>query len=498
MLTKSQTATAKGAAQHACSCGCAPCPKECCDLACLVRPNFFCGQLLTDADLTALVEWNRARFSLARFRHGWGVVCGLEVTCDSNNPAGVRIHPGYAVDCCGNDIVVCETGTQSLADACPKTACFDPYDARRRAWEDAQRHANGLLQRVADKTDEQQQLVQQQVDGVQKALNAGDLGRLREAVKALEDAGRKIDPHFADSEQSSAAGLFDSLLAGAQAVDLFLHYAEYGDEPQTALRRGACGAGECQDSRVREACRLSWQIVVGRNAPRSPWDAWQEQYDQRRMAAEEFARRMQEAKDSKALCTYLTDWLDNHTPGQFCFAYDWAKQICANRTKRDERAPAEREVSEAVFWLIVDDLIAWLACGCPNCDKATGIPLARVWLRGAERDQPCRIVAIDNAAPYRRPLGHDDCLPSRPGCINLGQFIGQPWAAVQSDLAAHGIVVNACESIMPNNWEALASFLRCRMIVRCNENIRVLCVDLGGMWGRRVVAFCPAGQGEHS
>ena len=49
---------------HDCGCGCGGwcgCDTRCCDLECLVRPNFFCGQLLTDADITALVDWTRSR-----------------------------------------------------------------------------------------------------------------------------------------------------------------------------------------------------------------------------------------------------------------------------------------------------------------------------------------------------------------------------------------------------------------------------------------------------
>ncbi|HEX6288352.1 MAG TPA: DUF6519 domain-containing protein [Herpetosiphonaceae bacterium] len=42
--------------------------------------------------------------------HGWGIVCGLNVTCGPNDDNGrrnnVTIHTGYAIDCEGNDILV--------------------------------------------------------------------------------------------------------------------------------------------------------------------------------------------------------------------------------------------------------------------------------------------------------------------------------------------------------------------------------------------------------
>jgi hypothetical protein len=86
-----------------------------------VRPRFFCGQLLTDQDLEALVRWTRDRFRLARYRDGWGVVCGLEVRCDHQRPGSVVVAPGYAVSCCGDDILVCADTVVDLS-ACLKDA----------------------------------------------------------------------------------------------------------------------------------------------------------------------------------------------------------------------------------------------------------------------------------------------------------------------------------------------------------------------------------------
>lgn len=93
-----------------CNCGCSDCQGDCCSLECLIRPNFFCGQLLTDRDLKAFVDWISAKSALQRFREGWGVVCGLEATCShlQNEHNRVYIGAGYAVDCCGRDIVVCD------------------------------------------------------------------------------------------------------------------------------------------------------------------------------------------------------------------------------------------------------------------------------------------------------------------------------------------------------------------------------------------------------
>jgi hypothetical protein len=93
----------KSAGNHAASCACPVCR----GLECLQRPRFFAGQLLTEAELNSQQDYILAKNRLHnRYLHGWGVVCGLEVVC---NPCDgwVTVKPGYAIDPCGNDIIVC-------------------------------------------------------------------------------------------------------------------------------------------------------------------------------------------------------------------------------------------------------------------------------------------------------------------------------------------------------------------------------------------------------
>jgi hypothetical protein len=72
-----------------------------------VRPRFFAGQLLTEDDLELLASYVTGKSRLHdRYLFGPGVVCGLRVVCDPCGGAKVRVLPGYALDCCGNDIVV--------------------------------------------------------------------------------------------------------------------------------------------------------------------------------------------------------------------------------------------------------------------------------------------------------------------------------------------------------------------------------------------------------
>ena len=82
----------------------------CCNLICFERPNYFCGHLLTDTDLSKEQQYVIEKHKLYnRTLHGWGVVCGLRLTCADEECCGsIVIDEGYAIDDCGNDLVVCE------------------------------------------------------------------------------------------------------------------------------------------------------------------------------------------------------------------------------------------------------------------------------------------------------------------------------------------------------------------------------------------------------
>jgi len=107
--------TKGGAAHSGCACSCHdPLPKGegCCELVCFERPKYFCGHLLTDADLTAEQTYLREKNKLYhRTLDGYGVVCGLRLTCDRDCKGHIRVGDGYAIDDCGNDLVVCKPQT---------------------------------------------------------------------------------------------------------------------------------------------------------------------------------------------------------------------------------------------------------------------------------------------------------------------------------------------------------------------------------------------------
>jgi hypothetical protein len=88
-----------------CGCGCGGSATS--TSGAFLRPRFFAGQLLTEDDLQALTAYITGKDRLRnRLLSGAGVVCGLDVVCDPCGGGKVTVRPGYALDPCGNDIVV--------------------------------------------------------------------------------------------------------------------------------------------------------------------------------------------------------------------------------------------------------------------------------------------------------------------------------------------------------------------------------------------------------
>ncbi|MFZ2101296.1 MAG: hypothetical protein WAU86_12105 [Oricola sp.] len=92
------------------------CP-VCAGLACQERPRYFAGQLLTETELNSEQAYLLAKNRLHnRYLHGYGIVCGLQVSCHDCE-GWVTVHPGYALDACGNDIIACQAQDFDLIKA---------------------------------------------------------------------------------------------------------------------------------------------------------------------------------------------------------------------------------------------------------------------------------------------------------------------------------------------------------------------------------------------
>lgn len=281
-MTTTRPAQYKAPCATGCNCGCAPPTDECCRLACLERPNFFAGQLLNDTDLTALVTWSRDKQRLARHRHGWGVVCGLAVRADPKQPGRLIVGPGYAIDCCGNDIVLC-------ADS-------EPYDLAPRCGKGEEPCAEIDLGPVAK---EQRRTTRRQ--------------ELEPTIETITLAGKTYEK--------------------VSVVDLLIHYDEREAEQRRAYGGGCRPRIECRPGRVREWHRLSAR-PAGDSAQvaEKRLHEWKEDFK----ACLEPLEKLLVTGGSRG--QRLLDWLARHPLAQFGFVEEWVRQMSGD--KEDELAHA--------------------------------------------------------------------------------------------------------------------------------------------------------------
>lgn len=95
--------------------------KKVCEFNKYMRVRYFHGMLLDDKDFTTEQQYHIGKRKLLnRMLHGWGVVCGLDIEWEKGKK-WLKIMPGMAMDCHGNEILVCDPVTIDLT----KTACFE-------------------------------------------------------------------------------------------------------------------------------------------------------------------------------------------------------------------------------------------------------------------------------------------------------------------------------------------------------------------------------------
>ncbi|HEY0606884.1 MAG TPA: hypothetical protein VGD58_28450 [Herpetosiphonaceae bacterium] len=377
MIPASQTSA------YPCPCGCAECSGGGCGLECLEHPRFFCGQLLTDQDLTALVSWSQAKFRLGRFRHGWGIVCGLEVAVDvehartqpDNRTSRVVVSPGYAVSCCGDDLVLCQPETIDLGAAFENTMhqCQEPRPPAQDQEEPALWRFGGLK------------------------LSPGEV----------------------------------------RVVDLVLQYQEQLISPQPALGHSARGQQPaCDYSRSREVAKVDWRCsdLDALPAEEAALNAWREKYQAIIALVDEFKQQQGEKGSERQ-----AQWLRKLIAEQEWHVFRFVPELAA--------ITPSRRYSTLLFWLIQERLSALRRDQtCPECPDGDNlrVPLARIWLRAIYDRYHRRVVDvlhIDTTPSARRSLSLQQRWPARPGAINLTQFLWQSPEAVRAALDVYSVSV---------------------------------------------------------
>jgi len=208
------------------------CCKECCDLCDeqgYVRPHFFAGQLLTEEDLGQLSDYV-VRKNRLHNRHLWGdgVVCGLEVKPHPCGGGKVIVEPGYALDCCGNDIVL----------PCSKT--LDINAMVRKLREKMLGHDCGDPCQEAKQPQAGEPLPKAEVALAGKVSAA--LHQPVGAVAGVESTQPSVQPTA--TPQPPERG---------RRYGLYIFYCEQKTDPVAPYSTGdSCGAQACVETRIRE------------------------------------------------------------------------------------------------------------------------------------------------------------------------------------------------------------------------------------------------------
>jgi hypothetical protein len=96
-----------------------------CDYNDFRKARYFDGEILDKNIFVAEQKYhNEKRKLLNKMLHGWGVVCGLKVKATNPPSSNIIVEPGLALDCHGNEILVCAEQTVDLS---PKT-CTQKID----------------------------------------------------------------------------------------------------------------------------------------------------------------------------------------------------------------------------------------------------------------------------------------------------------------------------------------------------------------------------------
>jgi hypothetical protein len=381
--------------------------------------------------MTALVKWTQDKLRLARYRHGWGVVCGLDVHCDPMKPASVMVKPGYAVSCCGDDIIVCTEDSVDLSGQCTTK--------------------------------------------VDDCLNL-----------AKSDKPDAVQIDF---------GKYQVLASDVRVVDLYLRYVEKPSDPTTALGRGTCHQTvPCEYTRDHESYDLAAEAATQLGNPfEAAAELWLNEYKKClnviEIFQEKFISLFREksgtADDGRKIRDWLLNWIHDHPLGEFCFVRDW---ICSLDLKN---FPEERVITQILFWLVQDCRNHFLQCACFSCTPDKGVPLARIWLHASLGKGPpsCRVLRIDPFPPYRRPI-QADCWPAPWGYINLGRLIWHNLREATSILCDLGMDTGgAVPFAIPDKISELRNSLDCPPSVDCDGEPSLQYYELS-QGDLRVVGFC--------
>jgi hypothetical protein len=165
---------------------------------------------LTEDDLQSLVNYVAGKNRLhASYLFGPGVVCGLKVKHEPCKCGRVIVEPGYALDCCGNDVVV---------------SCPQPLDINTMI--------NALMLKLRGGYDCGDPCAPQEKKDASSSAGSTSQGGASSPGTPSQSSGSKSRP---------------------KRYDLYVKYCEQDTDPVTPYATSTpCGQSVCQPTRVQE------------------------------------------------------------------------------------------------------------------------------------------------------------------------------------------------------------------------------------------------------
>ena len=387
-----------------------PCDKTtsvCGEQECLTRPRFFCGQLLTDQDLSALTEWSQDKFKLDRHKHGWGIVNGMQVRCDQTNRSRVVVDTGYAVDPCGNDIVVCEPSAVDFSDACP----VEEKSCKEFATPDNKPNPTFM--------------------GLELAAGAITVVDLFVHYHEVKDLPLPALGRGACSERDACEY--------SRTNEHFRFEWCYADERKATFDKVLL---EWEQNYFIECRKVVDRFEAAFPGPSGEKD---ESYSQL------LARELDRVKE------WLIDWLDAHPLHEFCFVRDAITQLSV--ATGNEVEAIEQDITRLLFWIVQDCRNEYLQQRPMPIIEHSGVPVARVWLhRENVSGANCKVIHVEDFPDPRREWSRNDW-PAPMGMVNLGSHVWQRAKQVCGIISGLGLEPVRVELPVPPSFQALKQYI---------------------------------------
>ena len=205
-----------------------------------VRPRFFNGMFITREDMETELRYFRVKNNLQRRADGQGVVWGFGLGRDGRS---ICVHPGYGVDCCGNDLTVTCTYKVGVAEL-----LTDPAICHRRGGE---RECFALLLEYVECPEDPRPVHGEPCVGMPAGC---EMSRVRETVRL------RLVPERKHCVESPIARLFNKPR----------HQDECCGEKRPEWNEWPCLADPCCGHEPLFPCAPPWRELDERGRPAGP------------------------------------------------------------------------------------------------------------------------------------------------------------------------------------------------------------------------------------